>query len=238
QIQSPIPSPGPVNRLTVTPDGRYVVAAVLGLHPADRGPRADAVGSRIWRTAAILVWGAASGRAVRKVDVDANSDPDTALHSPDTYLSLSPDGKSVNAWVQRGLNRYEGMTFGVSGNEPPIRVELPAVAPKAPWMLHFQSNTRTALTIRDGQLHRWSATNPGVLGPGVPTPFRSMHDRPSADGRSVISPVDGRVFDTGAWPPRPSGVRFAHPGWQGGLNVYADHSPDGRFTTTWIRGEA
>ena len=24
------------------------------------------------------------------------------------------------------------------------------------------------------------------------------------------SQVDGRVFDTGAWPPRPTGVRFAH----------------------------
>ena len=81
-------------------------------------------------------------------------------------------------------------------------------------MLHFENNMRTALAIKDGQLHRWSATNPGVLGPGVPTPFRSMLYGPSADGRSVISQVEGRVFDTGAWPPRPSGVRFAHPGWQ------------------------
>ena len=51
---------------------------------------------------------------------------------PDAYLSLSPDGKSVTAWVQRGANRFEGMTFTVEGNEPPIRRELPAVGSDAP----------------------------------------------------------------------------------------------------------
>src|SRR5207247_7895888 len=76
----------------------------------------------------------------------------------------------------------------------------------------------------------------GVLGPGAPSPFRSMFYGPSADGRSVISPVEGRSFDTGAWPPRPSGVRFAHPGWQRSPNARMEQSPDGRFTATWIWG--
>src|SRR5262249_37018569 len=141
------------------------------------------------------------------------SDVATANNWPDAYLSLSPDGKSVTAWVERDANRFEGMTFRVDGNEPPVRVGLPAWAPKAPWLLHFENHMRTALAIKDGHLHRWPATNPGVLGPGIPPPFRSMHDGPSADGRSVVSPSDGRVFDTGTWPPRPSGMRFAHPEW-------------------------
>jgi len=111
------------------------------------------------------------------------------VQARDTYLSLSPDGKSVTAWVQRGPNRFEGMTFVVDGNEAPIRRELPAVPTGAPWALHFENKMRIALAIKDGLLHRWSATKPGVLGPGVPTPFRSMHDGPSADGRSVISPT-------------------------------------------------
>ena len=93
---------------------------------------------------------------------------------------------------------------------------------------------QAGLVLKDGQLHRWSATDPGVLGPGVPTPFRSMLYGPSADGRSVVSAVEGRVFDTGAWPPRPTGVRFAHPGWQRSKDPWMEQSPDGRFTVTWI----
>ena len=233
-IQPPIPTAGPVVRLAVTPDGRYLVGAVSGLHPGDRGGEADADRTRKWRTASIVVWEAATGRVVRKVAVNAEPDYATANAWPDAYLSLSPDGKSVTAWVERGANRFEGMTFTVEGNEPPIRRELPAVGSGAPWKLHFENNMRTGLAIKDGQLHRWSAAEPGVLGPGVPTPFRSMHYGPSADGRSVISPAEGRVFDTGAWPPRPSGVRFAHPGWQRSPDAWTAQSPDGRFTATWI----
>jgi WD40 repeat protein/Flp pilus assembly protein TadD len=232
-IQPPIPTTGPVNRLAVTPDGRYLVGAVWGLHPEDRGGRQDAGQTRKWRTASIVVWETATGRVVRTVDVNADSDHLTANESPDTYLSLSPDGKSVTAWVQRGSNRYEEMRFTVDGNEPPIRMGLPPLGPKAPWVLHFQNNMRNALTIKDGQLHRWSVTNPGVLGPGVPAPFRSMHDGPAADGRSVVSPTEGRVFDTGTWPPRPSGTRFSHPAWQRSSDACLQQSPDGRFTTTW-----
>src|SRR5262249_31691059 len=99
-LQPPIPSPGPVQRLAATPNGRYLVGTVLGLHPEDRGPKADASGTRTWRTASILVWETATGQVVRKVDVNAESDFVTANELPDTYLSLSPDGKSVTAWVQ------------------------------------------------------------------------------------------------------------------------------------------
>ena len=232
-IQPPIPSDGPVMHLVITPDGRYLVGAVWGLHPENGSGVADASRTQRWRTESIVVWEAATGRVVRKVEVNAERDLVTANASPDTYLSLSPDGKAVTAWVQRGTNRFEGMTFSVAGSEPPIRGALPAVVSDDPWKLHFQNNMRTGLAIKDDQLHRWSATEPGVLGPGVPTPFRAMLYGPAADGRSVISQSEGRVFDTGAWPPRPSGVRFAHPGWQRSPDAWTKQSPDGRFTATW-----
>ena len=91
------------------------------------------------------------------------------------------------------------------------------MGPKSRGTLHFESNMRTALVIKDGQLHRWSAAKPSVLGPGVPTPFSSMREAPSADGRSVMS-SEGRLFDTGAWPPR--------------LTSRAWPTPDGRFRAT------
>jgi eukaryotic-like serine/threonine-protein kinase len=234
-MQPPIPSTGPVNRLMIAPDGRYLVGAVLSLHPEDRGPKGDAVGTRVWRTASITVWEAASGRAVRKVDVNADSEYATALDAPDTYFSLSPDAKSVTVWAQRGPNRYDGMTFSVDGNEPPTRVELPRWGTRSPGTLHFESNMRTALVINDGHLHRWSAAKPGVLGPGVPTPFTYMHEDPSADGRSVMS-IEGRLFDTGAWPPRPTGARLTYTGWQvPSNNARLKKSRDGRFAATWLQ---
>src|SRR5262249_1943598 len=108
-IQPPIPSPGPVHDLAVTPDGRYLVGAVWGLHPEDRGPGQDAGGSRKWRTASIVVWETASGRVARKVDVNAESVLRATYERPDAYMSLSPDGKTVTAWVQRGSDRFVGM---------------------------------------------------------------------------------------------------------------------------------
>jgi serine/threonine protein kinase/WD40 repeat protein/tetratricopeptide (TPR) repeat protein len=232
-LQPPIPSTGPVHRLAVTPDGRYLVGTVWELHPEDRGP-IGAAELRKWRTAALVVWEAATGLVVRKEVVNAVSDAATANEQPDAYLGLSPDGKTVSAWVQRGANRYEGITFSVAGKEPPVRVDLPAVGTAAPWKLHFQKNMRTALAIKDGQLHRWSAVKPGVLGPGVPTPFRSMLYGPAADGRSVVSPADGRIYDTGAWPPLATGARFNHPAWQRSRNAWMEQSPDARFTATWV----
>src|SRR5262245_63771155 len=70
-IQPPIPSVAPVVRLAVTPDGRYLVGAVAGLHPDDRGGKQDADQTRKWRTASIVVWEAATGQAVRKEVVNA-----------------------------------------------------------------------------------------------------------------------------------------------------------------------
>jgi serine/threonine protein kinase/WD40 repeat protein/tetratricopeptide (TPR) repeat protein len=234
-VQPPIPSPGPVDRLAVTPDGKYLVGAVLGLHPEDRGPGGDAEGTRTWRMASVLVWETATGRVVRQVDV--NADQQVAI------AGLSPDGKAVMVWSVRGSS-YEGLAFTLDGKEPatslgrhpcgtaPSSYEFYECPP-----IHFENNMRTALVIKDGQLHRWSATKPAVLGPGVPTPFRVMLNGPAADGRSVTSPVEGRVFDTGAWPPRPTGVRFAHPGWQGSSGACLEQSPDGRFTATWVWGD-
>src|SRR5262249_18662698 len=142
-VQRPIPSPGPVERLLVTPDGRYLVGAVLGLHPDDRGGERGAGNTRKWRTAGVLVWEAASGREARKVAVNAEHESEPAQHSPDASLSLSPGGKSVTAWIERGPNRYEGMSFTVDGKEPPVRVDLPLMGTKAPWMLHFENDMRT-----------------------------------------------------------------------------------------------
>lgn len=232
-IQQPIPSDGPVMHLVITPDGQHLVGAVWGLHAENGGGRTDASRTQRWRTEAIVVWEAATGRVARKLAVNAERDLPTANMSPDIYLSLSSDGKAVTAWVQRGANRFEGIIFSVAGSEPPIRGALPAVVSDAAWKVHFQNNMRTGLAIKDDQLHRWSATEPGVLGPGVPAPFRAMLYCPAADGRSVISQSEGRVFDTGTWPPRPSGVRFAHPGWQRSQDAWAEQSPDGRFTATW-----
>jgi serine/threonine protein kinase/WD40 repeat protein/Flp pilus assembly protein TadD len=233
-IQPPIPSAAPVEFLAVTPDGRYLVGEVGGLHPSDRGGEQDAAGTRKWRTASIVVWEAATGRVIRTEPVNAESDYATANLWPDAYLSLSPDGKSVTAWVERGAKGYEGLSFTVEGNEPPARLKLPAVGPGASGRLHFENNMRTGLVIKDGRLHRWSTSEPGALGPGTPPPFRSMHDGPSADGRSVISATEGRVFDTGVWPPRPSVVRFPHSGWTRSASDLSAQSPDGRFMTTWI----
>jgi hypothetical protein len=236
-IQPPIPSVAPVVRLVVTRDGRYLVGAVAGLHPADRGGEQDAEGTRRWRTASIVVGEAATGRVVRTVAVNAESDYATANEWPDAYVDISPDGKTVTAWVERGANRFEWLTFTVEGKEPPVRQQLPAVGAAGRWRLHFENHMRTGLVIKDDQLHRWSASEPGVLGPGTPAPFRSMHYGPSADGRSVISVIEGRGFDTGTWPPRASGMRFPHPGWQRSSG-WASESPDGRFTATslWQHG--
>jgi WD40 repeat protein/tetratricopeptide (TPR) repeat protein len=232
-IQPPIPSDGPVMRLAITPDGQYLVGAVWGLHPENGGGLADSSRTQRRRTESIVVWEGATGQVVRKVEVNADRDLATANVSPDTYLSLSPDGKTVTAWVQRGVNRFEEMSFSVVGSEPPVHRALPAVVSDAAWKLHFQNNMRTGLAIKDDQLHRWSASEPGVLGQGTPAPFRTMHYGPAADGRSVISQSEGRVFDTGAWPPRPSGVRFAHPGSQRSQDASTGQSPDGRFAATW-----
>ena len=71
-----------------------------------------------------------------------------------------------------------------------------------------------------------------------PAPFRTMYDEPSPDGRSVISLDEGRVFDIGAWPPRPSGVRFAHPGWVHRCDHSADPEPFATSNTARTGGSS
>jgi hypothetical protein len=56
-------------------------------------------------------------------------------------------------------------------------VRLPAVVSDDPWKLHFQNNMRTGLAIKDDQLHRWSAVEPGVLGPCSATSSNSVCPR-------------------------------------------------------------
>ena len=107
-IQPPIPTAAPVVRLAVTPDGRHLVGAVPELHPGDRGGETDADRTRKWRTASIVVWETATGGEVRTVPVNAETDYATANAWPDTYLGLSPDGKSVTAWVERGRTGSKG----------------------------------------------------------------------------------------------------------------------------------
>ncbi len=231
-LQPLIPTAAPLGRLLVTPDGRHLVGSVVGLHPGDRGGEQDASGTRKWRTASIVVWEVETGKVVRTEVVNAESNYATANGWPDTYLSLTPDAKAVTAWVERGANRFEQLTFALEGKEPPVRHPLPAVGAGGRWKLHFENAMRSGLVLKDDRLHRWSAAEPGALGPGTATPFHAMQYDPSADGRSVIS-HEGRIFDTGAWPPRPSGVRFSHPGWQRSMG-WSAQSSDGRFLATWM----
>jgi WD40 repeat protein/Flp pilus assembly protein TadD len=234
-IQAPIIAPGPIDYLAVTPDNRYLVGSVLAIHPDDRGPLADAEGLRRWHTASIVVWNSATGGIVRNVPVNSGFDHGGAHNVVDVNVSFAPDGKSVTAWVQRRSDRFEKITFTVDGIEPAAHVELPTLGSTTLGTLNFENNMRTALVIKGDQLHRWSSLDPGVLSAGVPTPFRIMSNAPAADGRSVLA--DGRIFDAGAWPPRPSGVRFAHAGWLGSENGGCwDESPDGRFSLTWTWG--
>src|SRR5262249_62134642 len=109
-------------------------------------------------TSSIGVGETAMARCARRVALNGESYREGTYERPDAYMSLSPDGKSVTAWFQRGSDRFVGMSFTVDGNEPPIQVALPPVGTRAPWTLHFQNHLRTALAIQDGQLHRWSAT--------------------------------------------------------------------------------
>ncbi len=224
-VQPPIPTPGPIYRLVPTPDGRHLVGAVLGLHPEERGPASNADRTRWWRTASITVWETASGQVVRRVAVNAGGYR--------SFLGLSPDGRSVTAWVEPEGNSFAGLTFSVAGTEAPKHLGTLPLKIDLYGNFHFDDQLRTALAVRDGQVHRWADTAPGALGPGVPSPFRYLQGA-APDGRSAVSRGEGRVFDTGAWPPRPSGVRFAHPGWHLIAYSHADPSPDGGWLATSI----
>ena len=76
-------APGRSDRLLIVPDRRYLIGAVLGLHPGDRGPGADATGP-LWRTASIAVWERRVGGPSGKVDVNADSGYTPLGFAPDT----------------------------------------------------------------------------------------------------------------------------------------------------------
>ncbi len=243
-IQEPITTKGPLLSLDVTPDGKHLVGAINGIHPKDTGPVANSLAARIWRTASIMVWDTASGSIIRKEDVNG----DYVF----SYVGLSANGKSVTAWVPHESSRLEGLSFSVAGNEAPKSLGLFPwkFNPVGSWQrqLNFQHEMQTAKLIQDGQIHRWSAPLPalpqrvgegsgGVLGQGIPAPFVQMSHGPTPDGRSNISVKDGRVFDTGAWLPRPTGVLFAHPGLLDNWGIVFGsmlHSPDSRFLATSV----
>ncbi len=92
-IQPPIPSSGPVMHFVITPDGRYLVGAVWGLHPENGSGIQDSSRTQRWRTESIVVWEAATGSVARKVPVNAERDLLTANVSPDTYRASRPTGK-------------------------------------------------------------------------------------------------------------------------------------------------
>ena len=89
-----IASPSP--RTGGTSSGRSGVAPGGPGRRSGRGSHpqvADGVDRRV---------GGGDRRDVRTVPVNAEHDYETANAWPDTYLSLSPDGETVTAWVQRG----------------------------------------------------------------------------------------------------------------------------------------
>jgi serine/threonine protein kinase/WD40 repeat protein/Flp pilus assembly protein TadD len=232
-IQPPISTNGPLLSLLITPDGHHLVGAVNGIHPKDTGPDPNAVSTRIWRTAEIVVWDTASGRVVRKENLNGDE-----RHS---YMGLSANGETVTAWVPRESGKLEGLSFTVSGQDPPKSLGL------HPWNLrandqfrcsiNFQNNMRTAIVVQDGQAYRWSDTNPGALGPGVPAPFLDIREGSAPDGRSVISAKEGRIYDTGTWPPRPTATSLAHPGMSEGWGTSfgaTQYSFDGRFIASGV----
>jgi WD40 repeat protein/Flp pilus assembly protein TadD len=220
-LQMPIPTAGEVGVLVATADGKYLVGTI-------RGPGSDEGNDGVPRTTAIVVWEAASGQVIRKVEGRGE-----LQRRDEPFVGLSPDGKSIIAWMQNTSNSFEGLTFTVDGKESPVSLGPHPLGTWGHRQFLFQNNLRSALVIRDGHVQRWSVGTPGVPGPGEPAPFRVVFEESAPDGRSVVSCDEGRVFDSGAWPPRASGVRFIHPGWLRDDYHRVKYSPDGRFLTTW-----
>jgi WD40 repeat protein len=136
--------------------------------------------------------------------------------------------------AQRLEPPYDGLTFSVDGKETPVNLG------RLPWReeeVHgfaFIPGMQRGLAYQDGALHRWSMESKGRLESGVSSTLRQLSS-PAPDGRSVVSKTDGRVFDVGAWPPRPTGVRFAHPAWSAGWS-HVECTTDGRFMATGVGG--
>lgn len=152
-LQPPIQTGGPIEHLAVTPDGRRLVAGV---------------GSGV--AASVAVCDTATGR-VRHVQVQGE------LHY--SRMGLSPDGKSVTAWVAREGHKLEGLTFAVDGTESPKSLGLnpwrkgvPAPAsrplPTDLSLVHFQHDLRTALVFESGQSTAGRSPLPACSVPAYP----------------------------------------------------------------------
>ena len=141
--------------------------------------------------------------------MDVNAEHDMS------YVALSPDQKTVTVWFERQTNFFDGITFSLSGHEPPVSLGRHPSGLRSLGGLTFQNDLRRAMVIKDGLIHRWSVENPGGLGPGIPSPFAGMRNDTSPDGRFVNSIEEDRIFDAGAWPARPSGgtIRPARTNW-------------------------
>lgn len=233
---------GPVERMLLTPDGRRLVASVNSLHPRDTGPAANALRERMWRTGSILVWDTSNGRIVRQVVV--NSEKWGGI------LGLSLDGQMVVFWanqipnpdddesvrskklLQGAEQPFDGLAFRLEGTEPPVRLGRLPWRSKVGHGLVFTHGMQMGLIAQDGLIHRWSMASPGRLDSGVSSSLRAF-GLATPDGRAVVSRMDGRVYDIGAWPPRPSGERFAHPAWSVAWG-HVEWTPDGRLALSSV----
>ena len=183
-IQPPIPSDGPVNAPRRHPGRAVPRRGGLGLHPDDRGGEADADRTRKWRTASIVVWETATGRVVRKVDVNA----ERRLRDRERLARRVPE-----PLARREIRDRLGPARGepVRGDDlhrgretsRPIRAGTPRRwSSDAPWRLHFQNNMRTA---------------PGDQGRPAPPlvrhrPRRARSRRPDPLPLHALWPVGGR----------------------------------------------
>ncbi|HET6575608.1 MAG TPA: protein kinase, partial [Fimbriiglobus sp.] len=218
-VQPPIPTDHPVGRLAVTPDGRYL--AGMEFTPASASP-SNQPGFRPSKAAAVVVWETANGRVVRR-------HPVRALHWVG-HLGMTPDGKTVSAHIVPAKDGGNFVSFPTDGSGSPVETTLPI------GYATFRPDVRAGLRHdENGLIHRWSAPGAGEIGPTVGLPFRlppeGVH---SPDGRALVGASDRRLLDTGAWPPRPTGVRFEQPGTKSFQGMYDRFSPDERFIVTGV----
>jgi serine/threonine protein kinase/WD40 repeat protein len=218
-LGQPILSTEPVSDFVTTPDGRFLIGFAYGRaenHPTYRDGKVNAV----------VVWNTGTGEVVRRVETPNCQDNRGVL-------GLSPDGTTVNACVVRKPPDGNCVSFPADGSGEPRweRRELRRAT--------FYPNPVAGLTHdAKGLINRWSVA-PGMpqSESGIPTlgpiPEGSVH---STDGRFLIAPLDGRLIDTGAWPPRPSGIRT--PWGDNARGGYHRLSPDQRYVMTRLGAPA
>lgn len=143
------------------------------------------------------------------------------------HLGLGPDERTVAVYPV-GPAAPDGVAFEQTGDAAATRLPSPCA------VAYFRGDMQSGLVVADGQVHRW--TTAGAFGPGVAAPVSGLKWCFGPDERTVIGAQTGRVFDIGVWPPRPSGVRFADPGWLREESPLAEFTAAGRLLATWIHG--